>query len=244
VVNVQANEKLLRLSDTQTIAVLTLAMLGASLLLDSTRFNLPRVKLFLGLTAVALAGALATVVIVESNSGVTQVDASTLPAGGPGTVDHLSLSTSGGKELTLAHYGYGAFIGSDSDRATFFVGRSNGPGELVVRSREPGGARDSGAATIVRDSGDQYSLGLDFKENGQPTVFTDAPFPLRLETRRSSDIVIQPSGRPSVRFDAQSSAMVLPNLPSAPPSAPDGALMLVRGQLVLRSGGAWRSLGP
>jgi hypothetical protein len=234
----------LELSDSQTVSVITLALVGATLLLDATGFNLQRLKLFTGLTAIALAGALGAVVLIDQESGLTRVDASSLPAGGRGTVDRLSLGTSSGRELTLSHYGYGAFIGSDSDRATFFVGRSSGPGEVVVRSREPGGVEGSGAAALIRDSGDRYSVGLDFKQDGQPTVFSDAPAALRLETRRRSDIVIRPSGRPAVRFDARSGAMVLPDLPRAPSSAPDGALLLVQGRLLLRYDNEWQPVAP
>jgi hypothetical protein len=218
-----------------------------------------------GLIALTIAAArdsddsdLAGTVSKEPNRpAVTRVPAATLPAGEDGLIDQLLLRGPGETDLTLAHYGYGAYLGTNQPRIEAFVGNTAGTGELGVRSRSPADSGD-GALLYARDWQDKHNLALDYRA-ATPRLLSESPNPLRVETPIGADLELRPgafdrkTGKPVRRSGAKvladgelvvrgtqsltirpdAGTVQLPELSSAPSGQPRGSLALVRGELLV-----------
>ncbi len=242
---------------------------GAYILLDTVRPPGRRIKLFVGGLFLAGAAAIAAVAVATGDglgpraaASVDRVPAAELPGGGTGSADTLTLATSQGRRLQLAHYAYGAFVGSNAPRIEVFVGEDGGPGSLGVAPRSPKGP-NSGAELYARDAGDRFSLSLDHRSLRRPRLFSESPYPLAIETPLGVDLRLSPgtwtpqdgvaappagarravtrargrivaAGRRPVALDGSAGTLTLPDLRRTPAGAPRGSLALVRGRLLIR----------
>lgn len=209
-----------------------------------------------------------------------RVSATRFPSVVSGRTDTLRLRSSAGRndsgnrigpwylELAAA-YCCGSIVRTNAPLVEYFVGRTNRPGGLGVRSRQPNGRPGSGAKLYARDAEDRYDLALNHVRQSKPTLDSESPFPLFVETAARADIVLSPGGgaepvRPDSGFpqrrtvgggepvgevvvlgpnpvvvNPQEGWISFPDLTSPPTGAPVGALARVDGQLRYRTASGW-----